>query len=516
MEFSEKIKLTALYIFVSIFYIFSLSKYPLSYGVDGPYYDIQIINILETGLPESNDPPLVYYYLTIFALIFGISWGIKIGMVLVGAAIILPTYYIIKTLLQHSEYSEELSFLASFLISINIYALRLIEDFMQNFMGVFFYLMFFYFSAKTLNQPTRKNIGLTTLIFILSILTHLYTAMLTLASLLVLFLAFILQQVYVEKKNIKNELKIFGLFLLVSAIIISLIALIIPSTFGTFSKVTSFIQSLGSDEPSTLSIVVFLNISFLGSIFLITRKLLRYIKTSNTISPEQYYLLVNVISIAAILIVLTLPLVPANWATRFVLLAYIPLTLVTIIGFAEFIHLRHAKNTTITSKKMVYGIIVLLILINLVSGILFMRTMGPVITTEQYDELIEINSLIPTEIDADGVLIIGASNLHYWSQVIFDIEIVSGPGVDIRLYADRAIYVLESVLDVDSPFSPQFRPTWNILLPFSLYNPSTQNGPPRNGPPAGGQQQPGLPPFGSTTVFTGTYYKVIELPPPQI
>ncbi|MFX1535107.1 MAG: hypothetical protein ACFFDI_12855 [Promethearchaeota archaeon] len=67
--------------------MFALSQYPISYGPDGPYYDIQVRHILRTGFPDSNDPPLVYYYLIPFVLLIGDSYiGVKIGMSLIGSS----------------------------------------------------------------------------------------------------------------------------------------------------------------------------------------------------------------------------------------------------------------------------------------------------------------------------------------------------------------------------------------------------------------------------------------------
>jgi hypothetical protein len=122
-----------------------LTTYEISYGIDGPYYDIQVRNIIRTGFPDTNDPPLVYYYLLPFVLAAGNSFlGIKIGMAAISSAIAIPAYFLTnlftgKTLPR----STKLPALSSaVLMTFNPYYFRMIEDFMQNLVGVFFLLWF--------------------------------------------------------------------------------------------------------------------------------------------------------------------------------------------------------------------------------------------------------------------------------------------------------------------------------------------------------------------------------------
>ena len=87
--------LTGIVVLSFSLFMFSLLQYPISYGPDGPYYDIQVRYILRTGFPSSNDPPLLYYYLTPFVMITGDSYmGIKIGMSIISAAIAIPAFFL--------------------------------------------------------------------------------------------------------------------------------------------------------------------------------------------------------------------------------------------------------------------------------------------------------------------------------------------------------------------------------------------------------------------------------------
>ncbi|UJG44197.1 MAG: hypothetical protein K9W46_03215 [Candidatus Heimdallarchaeum endolithica] len=125
------ISLSILVIFSFIFDLILLTKYNLSYGRDGPYYDIQVKNILQTGSTASNDPPFVYYYMVPFVVTFGSFLGIKIAMSLISSLIAVPTFLILNHILEKKHsHSTIFSLLGSFLSVFNWYYLRMIEDFM--------------------------------------------------------------------------------------------------------------------------------------------------------------------------------------------------------------------------------------------------------------------------------------------------------------------------------------------------------------------------------------------------
>ncbi len=52
-------------------YVIKQFSSPLLYGIDGPYYYIQISSILNSGVPKYPDPPLSFYILTAFSIILG-------------------------------------------------------------------------------------------------------------------------------------------------------------------------------------------------------------------------------------------------------------------------------------------------------------------------------------------------------------------------------------------------------------------------------------------------------------
>ena len=561
-------------VLAAIFYLIALFKYPLSYGIDGPYYDLQILSIFQTGLPSSNDPPLVYYFLAFFSLFFGTSAGIKVGMALIGASSAIPAYFITKNLLENrSEHPRLFAALSAFLVTFNTYALRMIEDFMQNFAGVVFYLMFLLYSARTVANPNRKNMSLTTLSVILSLLTHLYIAMLSLTSLGMLLVVFLLKK-RVDGKSVAKEMKVLAVTGIGVLAFISMVALLIPSTLSTFSKVTSFVQSLG-DSFSGFQFIIFINLPYLFSLYLIVKHMRMHVKAP-FLEEEQFYLLSNLLNLAIILGGLTLPIIPMTWASRFVLMAFAPLALITPYGLGVYLapieneerledkvqsedkvpseddrlpmskgntrsekdiksdladgtrgvgkNSNQLRKTSLSFPKMsVTSIIGILILVNLLAVTIFMNTMGPTITTGQYRELEDINNYLHSNAPEDAIIVSTDSNLHYWAQLTLDYDVIDSQSFIPQDYQGRAVYTIVSVSDVSGPFTPSFQPQWFPLLPFGLElgqppkvqgnqgNPQNNGGTTTQPPNGGTTTQPTASPKG-TEVFSGIYYSLVQAP----
>ncbi len=137
--------LIAIVITTFIFYItFHLRFSWATYGVDGSYYDLHVNYILLTGrmLPQYEDPPFIFHYFALLALILGnTTIGIKVGVSLLISLMPIPTFFLLKKVFKRSI----ISLVASFLIAFNPYMIRLSGDFLKEVGGVFFFLCFLYF-----------------------------------------------------------------------------------------------------------------------------------------------------------------------------------------------------------------------------------------------------------------------------------------------------------------------------------------------------------------------------------
>lgn len=88
-------------IFSFSFIVYEIKEFSTSLllGIDGPYYYIQVSSILKHGYIKYSDPPLTFYILILFVIIFkDIMISIKIGSIFITLIAIFPIYYLIKNL----------------------------------------------------------------------------------------------------------------------------------------------------------------------------------------------------------------------------------------------------------------------------------------------------------------------------------------------------------------------------------------------------------------------------------
>ena len=140
-ERSSLLILFCIFLFSFILDIYILTRYNLSYGMDGPFYDLKVLSIIQTGFPASNDPPLVYYLLTPFVALIGNSFlGIKIGMSIIriinGISCLLLTEIFSKKLNFETKVPALLS---AFLITINLCYFQMIGDLCKIWLVFYFF-----------------------------------------------------------------------------------------------------------------------------------------------------------------------------------------------------------------------------------------------------------------------------------------------------------------------------------------------------------------------------------------
>lgn len=152
------IALIAIFLFSFILDIYLLTRYNLFYGRDGAFYGVQVMSVLKTGLPALESPPLAYYLFAPFVMITGNAiLGIKIAVSFFGSLMVFPAYYL--TEIFNDKKSKIPSLLAAFLIAINVSYFSLIGNHLQNFLGIFFLLLFIYFFVKWLKDLNNWKYG---------------------------------------------------------------------------------------------------------------------------------------------------------------------------------------------------------------------------------------------------------------------------------------------------------------------------------------------------------------------
>ncbi len=275
-EKSWIIMLFAIFIFSFLLDMYILTRYNLSYGRDGPFYDLQVLSIIQTGFPASNDPPLAYYMLTPFVVLTGNSFlGIKIGMALIGSLMAFPAYFLTEMFSKKIKGESKVpALLSAFLITVNPFYFGMIGDFMQNLVGVFFLLLLMYFSVKWFENTKKwKKYGVLTIVLLVcSIFTHIYTGILAVVLFVSLLLFNFSFKTYKTRKIHLFDLKILGVLGLLIFGGLAALFFLYPVMFSKFTTVLSFLNNSstsGSDlgRGGSGNPLIFFTLPFILGIF---------------------------------------------------------------------------------------------------------------------------------------------------------------------------------------------------------------------------------------------------------
>ena len=491
--FTNKIKekwwiitLFSIFIFSFILDIYVLTRYNLSYGMDGPFYDLQVLNILKTGLPASNDPPLVYYILTPFVLVSGNSFfGIKIGMALVGSLMAFPAFLLTEMFSEKIDIESKIpALLSAFLITVNIFYFQMIGDFMQNLVGVFFLLLLMYFAVKWLENPKEwKKYGtLAITILLCNIFTHIYTGILA----VILFISLLLfNWALISYKTGKVEMKGLKILGIVSILVIGGLAVLFavyPYMFSKFTTVLSFLNNSSTSSSNLaggnfVNPVIFLTVPFILGVLVTTNVLYKGIKEKIDLKRKVIcgstllawaYLVMTVV-----LISLTVaPSVDSQYKSRFIELAFVPIALMVPLGL-KFIENWFSKRYP-SKRRLKLGLISLIAIIFAISSF-YTATgefsgMGPSITSDQYNNLVSLKeNLTSHNIDTNGIILVNDYHTGYWVEYVLGMQVETGNLSEIQKeYPNRSIYAVTLTQNSQSQLKGSSEYSWNPLLPYSF------------------------------------------------
>ena len=480
-EKTSIILLFSIFLFSFILDIYILTRYNLSYGMDGPFYDLKVLSILQTGFPASNDPPLVYYMLTPFVALTGNSFlGIKIGMSIIGSMMVFPAYLLTETFSNELDFKSKVpALLSAFLIAINLSYFQMIGDFMQNLAGVFFLLLLIYFNVKWLeNTKQWHKYGLITLILLLcSILTHIYTGMLA----VVIFISLLIFNITIIKYKTGKlpifDLKVFGIMgLLIIGVLFAMFN-IYPIMLSKFTTVISFFNGTTSSNTSienSTNLTLFLTIPFLLGIYATIKTLFRGIKDRNTIQNivTNKKTLLSWVYLVMTVVLIVLSIVPSDYQSRFVAMVFVPIALITPIG------LKLIENWL--SNKFPGKNIFKIGLISIIAIIFAMSSfytaagafsgLSPSISSDEYNNLLHIKtSYTSNKIDPNGIIMVDDYHTGYWVQYVLGMQVETGNLTELKAkYPDRKIYRIslnQSQISLPKTGSQEL---WYPFLPYSF------------------------------------------------
>jgi len=462
------IMLFAIFIFSFVLDLYILTRYPLSYGIDGAFYDIQVLSILKIGYPVSNDPPLAYYLLTPFVMLTGnSSLGIKIAMSFIGSLMAFPAFLLTEFYSKKKDLGSKFpALLAAFMITVNINYFAMIGDFMQNLVGVFFLLLLLYFAIKWFENSSQwQKFGVITLILLIcNVLTHIYTgavAVILLLSLVIFSVAF--KSTKTNKLPV-FDLKILGLFSILIIGCITALFIIFPVMFSKFTTVISFFNITSNNATNIgqrnmgMNRLVFLSLPYIIGIFASLVILGRGLKESTSIYNKinkKSLLAWSYIIIASILAILAIIPSTSMYQSRFMLLAFLPIALLVPLGL-KFVEIEALGKYP--KKQKLITILICLVAVAFALSSFYtaaesFANMGPTITSEQYNELLKIKQdYIPNKIKANAVIVADNFDSKYWLQYTLGLETVNGVSLQElnNSYGDRPIYVVTSINNTQS------------------------------------------------------------------
>jgi len=361
--------------FIFLFHMYVYFRFPLVYGVDGPYYLIQIKSILSTGSMKYGDPPLIFYIMSFFSLFLEPTVAVKIVMSLFASLTPIP----ITMLFWRSSKEWYTGLASSIFLCLNIYYLRMTSDLMKNAAGILFLLSSLYFLIL-LFREIKLSYTLSLLLFsIFTGLTHIldFGVLIYYVSLMSLFALFRRRDVLVRS--------LLPVLLMLSAFILSAVILL-PGFMGDLMKGVAFLEDVVNMEgisdfrplkrPIHLLIFPYILIGLsIVAIFLLYHK-------DRELRPLSFLLVINIVLIS----ILTFPLLPREWFWRFVLMSVLPQALA--VGL-----ILHAIPQRIL--RVLFFISCLIFLSYTLEG--GIRGIRPTILPAEYEDLIVISRIVPPD-----------------------------------------------------------------------------------------------------------------------
>ncbi|MHC1601221.1 MAG: hypothetical protein ACXQTB_02605 [Candidatus Nezhaarchaeales archaeon] len=152
-----------------IAYLSWLFRTSLVYGVDGPYYLLQIKSILKSGFMKYPDPPLFFYLSALASFLTGdIILGFKLTLALLLTLASLPLALTIEFITK----SRLAMFVGYIAFSYSAYTFRLAGDLVKNACGLLFVFLCMFFIVRCLSKPNYRDSILAAISLCLVGLTH--------------------------------------------------------------------------------------------------------------------------------------------------------------------------------------------------------------------------------------------------------------------------------------------------------------------------------------------------------
>ncbi len=372
----------------------------LLHGIDGPYYLIQVRYLLHNLELKYPDPPLTFYMLSFFALIFNdIVFGIKVGAVVLTLISAIPLYFMIREL-----NGEVPAFISLTIYIFSPFIVRLMFDLVKNSVGLTFILLTLFFIIKTLKTHKPMYSILASLLISITSLTHILDFMFTVMFLLVMLLIYVILSL--KSSNTGLAIKITKLMLppLITSAVLILIGIALPYIFGgDMLKIESFIINLLtylSAHVNEASIaLLFKNNLYLFTIPIIIASLSVLLNL-----PKDVHAKVVTLTMITVLIILNIPLTPPEYLWRLNLMSLIPMSYI----LALIMNSIKSFRAVLPLHLVILGFIALFTINQLI-------VIKPSIPSEALNEL---NTIIRRFNTSNLYYVVPEVRLRYWVEVL--------------------------------------------------------------------------------------------------
>jgi len=417
----------AFLIFVIVFsFLFILGlylRYPLMYGIDGPFYIVQVRHIVEKGVLKYADPPLTFYMLVPFYVLFPDKMlGLKVGTSLY----VTLTATFLYLVFSRCSNDDIVGLISSLFFIISPFTIRLYTDFIKNTIGLLFIALLLY--SIYCIRSKRTTIALILLSTIGVTLSHVLDF-----AVFTLLVALMFLKLLIFKERYSKELKFRVTIALGASIVLLLSCLAIPQIVGYDTrKLFSFLeQPLSEEEHSMTSNIAHKLRNFPLSLFLCLTGLFYSLTRSSPLSPVFF-------ASSILIVLLNFPLISKAWLFRFELMNSILIPLIIPIAILA-VKSREAK------------ILILFIILGFATMITIpmIPKLRPSIPLLEYTEL----ELIPAYIPEGSTLIVPNTRLRYWVEALHEdkYEILSKP-----LKPSVGSYLIIETKMRTPPFPPLF------------------------------------------------------------
>ena len=425
---NEIFLILSVFLFGFLFYLWVFLRYQLVPMIDGPYYLIQVRSLLTTGGLAYGDPPLTFYLLTVFSLLFGdVSLGVKVGVSFFCALSTIPAYFLMKRV-GKSVYA---GLTAMLLIIFSAPYIRMLTDFMKNAIGICWLLIFLYYLHDLAFSGFKKSsLALASFFLVLSGLTHI----LVFGAALV-FLALYSVTVVVFNVNRREFLKALSVIVLVIIVFVFVASSFFSSLFTDFNKVLAFFGDLtasqsapsqtpvplnprpglkpppprGSMDVFSLSViggwgVILLILSF-GTILCL------YVWRKG---KKEALLLLTAATIMGSIV--CFPLIPNEWLGRFMLMFVVPTAIILSYAISKIWRLNN-KN----SKFFAIFLLIVCLLFFVWQSAIAIGNIRPTINDTGYLDLTNMKNHIPS----NSIIVVSKQHgFGYWVEYVEDAEII--------------------------------------------------------------------------------------------